>query len=633
MTSAWVERGGIPWFPITGEIHYSRIPRDRWRDVLGHARAGGLTSVATYVFWQAHEPEPGQFRWDGQLDLRAFIEEAATHGLDVVVRLGPWAHGEARYGGFPDWLVERKLAHPHQRPRVPRAGARLLRRDDRAAPWACRTPTAGRSSAPRSTTSSTTSRSTWHACASSPRSSGSASRSGRRRAGAARRSPIRCCPCTARTRTASGTTSRPSGPSSPRSTSATAPSATTCPSGPTCARRSTGSPSTRRAVPLKDDDAVPFATCELGGGMHVAYHRRPIVAPADVAALALAKVGSGSIWQGYYMYAGGTQRTGAARLRAGVARDRLPQRRATGDLRLRRPDRRARSDPPPPPLPAGPAPVAPAGRAPHRDDGHDGRRRQRRPGDPAVGRAVRRSQRLPVRLDVPAREGGPAGAARRAVHGDPRRRGRHGARPSRSRSRPVSRWCGRSGTRSLRASSCGVRPHGCSLASPSTTERSSCWAPTTASPSSSCSTGTTRSAERVSPSTATARRSSRSRHRPARRASSSSRDARIIVLDQESIDRLYLLEVDGRERLVLSSAPLYARGRRARRADGEPRRHRLAPPRSRGPPGRGRRAERAVRRRPLADVAGERAARGPSHPPLRAPPRSDVLPLRSAAVP
>ena len=49
-----------------------------------------------------------------------------------------------------------------------------------------------------------------------------------------------------------------------------------------------------------------------------------------------------------------------ARLGAGVPRDRLPQRRATGDLRLRRPDRRARSDPPPPPLPAGPAPVAPA---------------------------------------------------------------------------------------------------------------------------------------------------------------------------------------------------------------------------------------------------------------------------------
>ena len=56
---------------------------------------------------------------------------------------------------------------------------------------------------------------------------------------------------------------------------------------------------------------LPYATCELGGGMHVAYHRRPLVQPADVAALALAKIGSGSVWQGYYMYAGGTQRVGA----------------------------------------------------------------------------------------------------------------------------------------------------------------------------------------------------------------------------------------------------------------------------------------------------------------------------------
>ena len=59
-----------------------------------------------------------------------------------------------------------------------------------------------------------------------------------------------------------------------------------------------------------DRDDLPFATCELGGGMHVAYHRRPLVSPEDVAALALAKIGSGSVWQGYYMYAGGTQRVG-----------------------------------------------------------------------------------------------------------------------------------------------------------------------------------------------------------------------------------------------------------------------------------------------------------------------------------
>jgi hypothetical protein len=57
-------------------------------------------------------------------------------------------------------------------------------------------------------------------------------------------------------------------------------------------------------------DPWPFVTCELGGGMAVAYHRRPLVDPDDVAALALTKVGSGSSWQGYYMYHGGLQVAG-----------------------------------------------------------------------------------------------------------------------------------------------------------------------------------------------------------------------------------------------------------------------------------------------------------------------------------
>lgn len=56
--------------------------------MLGHARAGGLDTVATYVLWQAHEPEPGRFVWSGDRDLRAFVELEARHGLDVVAGSG-----------------------------------------------------------------------------------------------------------------------------------------------------------------------------------------------------------------------------------------------------------------------------------------------------------------------------------------------------------------------------------------------------------------------------------------------------------------------------------------------------------------------------------------------------------------
>ncbi|MCD0444159.1 beta-galactosidase [Glycomyces sp. A-F 0318] len=326
VTSRRIERAGRPWFPITGEIHYSRTPRERWNEILGHARAGGLDSVATYVFWRAHEPEPGRFDWTGDLDLRAFTELAAAHGLDVVVRLGPWAHGEARYGGFPDWLMERDLktrtddpdylalvrplyaetiaqlkglTHAEGGPvvaaqvdnelydqpghlatlralaeelglRVPIwtatgwGGAQVPDTllpvysaysegfwEDETTEWAAFAPFHYRYSEVRDDLT----------------------------VGADLREAL------------DGVTAAPAGvaagdPATPFATCDPATPFATC------------------------DPATPFATCELGGGMHVAYHRRPLVSGEDVAALALAKIGSGSAWQGYYMYAGGTQRTG-----------------------------------------------------------------------------------------------------------------------------------------------------------------------------------------------------------------------------------------------------------------------------------------------------------------------------------
>ena len=56
----------------------------------------------------------------------------------------------------------------------------------------------------------------------------------------------------------------------------------------------------------KGDDNNPYFTCELGGGMATAYHRRPYIYPEDTYSMALVKLGSGSNLLGYYMYHGGT---------------------------------------------------------------------------------------------------------------------------------------------------------------------------------------------------------------------------------------------------------------------------------------------------------------------------------------
>ena len=43
LTSRALLRDGVPVVPVSGELHYSRVPRDRWRQRLRQMRAGGVT--------------------------------------------------------------------------------------------------------------------------------------------------------------------------------------------------------------------------------------------------------------------------------------------------------------------------------------------------------------------------------------------------------------------------------------------------------------------------------------------------------------------------------------------------------------------------------------------------------------
>lgn len=98
---------GQRWTPVMGEFHYSRYPAAEWRRELQKMKAGGIDIVATYVFWIHHEEIEGQWEWSGDKDLRSFVQQAGEAGLKVIVRCGPWCHGEVRNGGLPDWIVAR----------------------------------------------------------------------------------------------------------------------------------------------------------------------------------------------------------------------------------------------------------------------------------------------------------------------------------------------------------------------------------------------------------------------------------------------------------------------------------------------------------------------------------------------
>ena len=118
---------GKPFQILSGEMHYARIPRAYWRDRLKKLRAMGLNTVSTYMFWNFHEPQPGEFTFRGRHDAAAFIRTAQEEGLWVILRPGPYSCAEWDFGGFPGWL----LATPGMRvrsadPRFLRAARRYM---------------------------------------------------------------------------------------------------------------------------------------------------------------------------------------------------------------------------------------------------------------------------------------------------------------------------------------------------------------------------------------------------------------------------------------------------------------------------------------------------------------------------
>lgn len=97
-------RDGKPTRLLSGEMHYARIPHQYWRHRLRMLKAMGLNAVATYVFWNLHEPEPGQWDFEGDKDLAAYVRTAGEEGLMVILRPGPYVCAEWEFGGYPWWL-------------------------------------------------------------------------------------------------------------------------------------------------------------------------------------------------------------------------------------------------------------------------------------------------------------------------------------------------------------------------------------------------------------------------------------------------------------------------------------------------------------------------------------------------
>ncbi|KQQ05817.1 MULTISPECIES: beta-galactosidase [unclassified Rathayibacter] len=308
LDSISVTRDGAPWFPVMGEYHFSRDRPERWQHELRKIRAGGVDVVATYVLWMLHEETRGERRFDGHLDLRRFVEEARRAGLSVMLRIGPWAHGEARHGGFPDWLQELPIRHRTNDPAYLelvegwfRGIARELRglfRDS------------GHPDSP--IVGIQVDNELYDQPEHLARLRDLAESAGMAAPlwvatgwGGAQLPLDRVAPVYAGYSDGFWEEADVEWPAFGRMHF----EYSTVRDDLSVGADVRGDPAP--AQPIAEDHRYPFLTCELGGGMTTAYHRRPLVDGEDIAALALTKIGSGSAWQGFYLYHGTTQVTGA----------------------------------------------------------------------------------------------------------------------------------------------------------------------------------------------------------------------------------------------------------------------------------------------------------------------------------
>ncbi len=298
--SLYFTKNGKPWYPVMGEFHFSRFPKEQWEESILKMKAAGIDIIATYVFWIYHEEEEGKWNWTDNFDLRGFVSLCKKHGMYVLVRIGPWCHGEVRNGGFPDWLLKKQLKTRTNDPLYldyvkkfynhislqlegsyfkdggPVIGAQIENefRFNNAKGWAHITtlldlakqahidvPFYTATGWPGSNIHQNELIPVWGAYPEAPWDK--------------------------------RTTQLPPSPNYLFDTLR---------SDPAIGNDLNGN--------AKDTNnyagyRYPYGTAEMGGGIQITYHRRPIIGPKDVLGLALAKIGSGANLVGYYMFHGG----------------------------------------------------------------------------------------------------------------------------------------------------------------------------------------------------------------------------------------------------------------------------------------------------------------------------------------
>ena len=92
----------------SGAVHYWRLERDLWPQILDRVQELGFGMIETYIPWSVHEIAPGSFDWgtsDPRKDVEAFVRLCEERGLWLLVRPGPLINAELTGFGFPEWVL------------------------------------------------------------------------------------------------------------------------------------------------------------------------------------------------------------------------------------------------------------------------------------------------------------------------------------------------------------------------------------------------------------------------------------------------------------------------------------------------------------------------------------------------
>lgn len=281
---------GTPMILIAGEFHFSRYDEALWETEVAKMKSQGLNCISTYVFWNHHETSFGIFDFSNNRNVRKFVEICKKNGLKVILRIGPWCHGEVKRGGFPDYLAY----VPGKRKSTP-AYLHFVKRFWRALFGQVRDFCDGE---------------TVIGIQIENEYGGSISHIVRLRRIAEEigfRTPFFTM------------TAWPTNTPDDRFV----PTFGGYPEAPWTQNKSPLEPCGRFAITegrseteIGEDllgssrckanfSKYPYATCEIGTGNQVTQHRRPIISENDGYGVAFAKLASGAVWLGYYMYHGG----------------------------------------------------------------------------------------------------------------------------------------------------------------------------------------------------------------------------------------------------------------------------------------------------------------------------------------